>query len=146
MFAIAASLFTSVWRISQHNNIRCHSECGSMDLWSIDPQKCASVPLRKWQYRRIRSGSGPAADRSEGIPKLFQHAAPKSPHRFPSSPDRPWTWSQLPCPPLPREWARRSGCCPPLGRRKVWRGETCGGMPERLHPSLQSSAKVANVS
>lgn len=54
-------------------------------------------PFKKVTVPNDPVGNWPAADRSEGIPKLFQHTAPKSPDCLPSSPDRPQTWSHPPC-------------------------------------------------
>lgn len=68
-----------------------------IDGFVIDKSsKMRLFPFKKVTVPEDPVGNWPAADRGEGIPKLFQHTAPKSPRCLPSSPGRPRTWSQPP--------------------------------------------------
>lgn len=110
--------------------------------------KWCRAPLRMWQQQAVeelaRNWPG-GADDSKGISKLFQHTLKWFIWRLTWPPIRPWIWKQnLRCHTVcvgdevdATDFSEKG---------KLPRGKTCGMMPERLHPSLQSSAKVANVS
>lgn len=92
-----------MWRISQHNNTTTQQQYHSLplrkliDVFVIDKSsKKRFFPFKNVTVPEDPVGNRTAADRREGIPKLFQHTAPRSPCCLPSSPDRPRTWSQPP--------------------------------------------------
>lgn len=106
--------------------------------------KWSTSPLRKWQQQAVEElvRNWPGADGSEGIPKLFQHTVSCSVYSL-TSPRACQNngYVAIVCVSL-MKWMLLTAWKKETYERK----KSYGMMPERLHPSLQSSAKVANVS
>lgn len=118
-----------------------------IDAFVIDKASIMQhFPFKKVTVAEDLVRNWPAADRSERIPKLFQHSA-AVPSLFPVFSGPSTDVDPSGPSPLPVSVSEEVDAVRRSGEEKFRGGKTCGVMPERLHPSLQSSAsKVASVS